>query len=57
MVLIAPAVVLSLSMSSTLEVSIVQNKVSVKEDGVVFIEERVCTLLGWLVGGVRATSA
>jgi flagellar biosynthesis protein FliQ len=57
MVLIAPAVVLSLSMSSTLEVSIVQNKVSVKEDGVVFIEEIVCTLLGWLVGGVRATSA
>ena len=48
---------LTLSMSSTLEVLIMQNRVSVKEDGVVFIEERVCTLLGWLIGGVHATSA
>lgn len=34
-----------------------QNRVPLKEDGVVFIKERVCTLLDWLVGGVRATSA
>jgi hypothetical protein len=31
--------------------------VLVKLDGVVFKDESVCTLLGWLVGGVRATSA
>ena len=57
MALIVPAVILSLSMSSTLEMLIMQNRVSVKKDGVVFIEERVHTLLGWLMGGVHVTSA
>jgi hypothetical protein len=37
-------------------VSIVQNSVSVRVDGVVFCEERVRIPLGWLDGGVRAIS-
>jgi hypothetical protein len=35
----------------------VQYSVSVKLEGVVLRDESVCILLGWLVGGVRATSA
>lgn len=37
--------------------SIVQNSVSVKVEGVVLFEERVRIPLGWLDGGVRAISA
>jgi hypothetical protein len=35
----------------------VQYSVSVRVVGVVFDDDRVCILLSWLVGGVRATSA
>jgi hypothetical protein len=38
-------------------VSTVQYKVSVRADGVLFIDERVRMLLGLLFGAVRATSA
>jgi hypothetical protein len=38
-------------------VSIVQNSVSVRVEGVVFCEESVRIPLGWLDGGVRAISA
>jgi hypothetical protein len=48
---------LPFSFSSTLDVSMVQNSVSVKVEGVVFDEESVRIPLGWLDGGVRATSA
>jgi hypothetical protein len=54
--LILLALVLSLSASSTLETSTVQYSVSVKVDGVVWLET-VLRLLGRLPGGVRATSA
>jgi hypothetical protein len=41
----------------TRDMSIVQNRVSMNEDGIVRMDERVRTLLGWLIGGERATSA
>ena len=34
-----------------------QNGVSVKVEGAMFDEESVCIPLGWLDGGMRATSA
>jgi len=55
--LITTGCALFLSSSSTLEVSIVQYGVSVILDGVVFLSEMGCRLLGWLSGGVRAISA
>ena len=56
--LIIPGCALSLSSSPTLDVSTVQYGVSVIVDGVVRVEERrVRTLLGLLLGVVRATSA
>ena len=48
---------LLLSSSLTLDVSIVQYSVSVILDGVVPVEVSVRTLLGQLLGGVRAISA
>jgi hypothetical protein len=45
-----------LSASSTLDTSTVQYRVSVKVERVVWLES-VLKLLGWLPGGVRATSA
>jgi hypothetical protein len=52
-----PRLCLALSSSQTFDVRIVQYSVSVIVDGVVPIEVRVCTLLGLLLGGIRATSA
>jgi hypothetical protein len=46
----------ALSASSTLDTSTVQYRVSVKVDGVAWLES-VLRLLGWLPSGVRATSA
>jgi len=43
--------------SSTREVSIMQWSVSVSLEGAELRDVRVCTLLSWLIGGVRATSA
>jgi hypothetical protein len=54
---IVPAVALARPSSSIRDVSMVQYRVSVNVEGVVFIEVSVRTLLGWLVGGVRATCA
>jgi hypothetical protein len=51
-----PAFAMPLSASSTLDTSIVQYRVSVKIDGVVW-SESVLKLLGWLPGGARAMSA
>lgn len=55
--LIGPADGRSFSLTAICEVSIVQYSVSVKVVGVVLDDDRVRVLLGWLVGGVRATSA
>lgn len=54
--LILLALALSLSASSTLDMSTVQYNVSVKVDGVVWLEI-VLRLLGRLPDGVRAISA
>jgi hypothetical protein len=54
--LIAPSYALLLSSSPTLDVSIVQYSLSVIVNSVVPIEVRVRTLLGLLLGSVRATS-
>lgn len=48
---------LPLSFSFTLDMSMVQNSVSAKVEGVVFDVERVRILLGWLMGGVCVASA
>ena len=53
----APAETWSFASASTLEVSIVQYRVSVMVDGVVPIDDIECTFAGTLFGGVRATSA
>jgi hypothetical protein len=51
--LTVPAVTLLFSVPA----SIVQNRVSVNAEGIVFVEGSVRTLSAWFVGGVRASSA
>src|SRR5690242_17040876 len=55
--LTAPTDVLSLSSLDTLEVSMMQYRVSVIVEGVVPMDDMETTFAGELLGGVRATSA